>query len=154
MDISQEVRKIADQYLQKVKKSGPDNIMALCPFHDNRNTPSFTMSLSQGLYHCFSCHESGNLEMFLKNVGVTWNVIQRQYRDLIDEAKSRVPRGNIADPFARLRGMRTSPYRRSCSGSSTRSFRTSGRSRRGSIYRWFGRWTSASTRSTSASRSH
>jgi hypothetical protein len=148
MDVASEVRQIADRYLQKVKKSGPDNIMALCPFHDNQNTPAFTMSLSTGLYYCFSCGESGNLQMFLKNIGVTWNIIQRQYKDVIDATRS--VRKKRDDPFVVLRGRRTSLSRRESSASSIISSQTSGRSMRVWISSWFERWTSASTRCTSA----
>jgi DNA primase len=103
MDVAYEVRQIADKYLEGVKSSGPEQIMSFCPFHENKNTPSFTMSLSKGLYHCFSCHESGNLQMFLKNVGVTWNIIQRQYKDVIEGTRSNAPNARHADPFAKRR---------------------------------------------------
>jgi DNA primase len=83
--MSDEVYKIAQKYLHKVKKSGPDNIMALCPFHGNKNTPSFTMSLSKGLYYCFSCHERGNLMMFLRNVGVNRLMMETQYKYVLED---------------------------------------------------------------------
>lgn len=79
------VLEIAHRHLQKVKRSGPDNIMALCPFHDNRNTPSFTMSLSKGLYYCFSCGERGNLMTFLRSVGVSRSTIEYKYRFVLEE---------------------------------------------------------------------
>lgn len=129
MDVSSEVRLIADKHLVGIKSSGPDQIMAFCPFHDNKNTPAFTMNLSSGLYHCFSCGESGNLQMFLKKVGITWNVIQRQYKDVIDATRS-AGKKKVSDPFVELRGMRTSLSRREFLGSSITSSRTSGRSTR------------------------
>ena len=88
--MNENVYEIAHKYLRKVKKSGSDNVMALCPFHDNRNTPSFTMSLSKGLYYCFSCGERGNLMTFLRSVGVPRNVIDLKYRFVIEDlAKAR-----------------------------------------------------------------
>lgn len=132
MSVADEVREIAKKYLHRVKTSGNDQIMALCPFHDNRNTPSFTMSLSKGLYYCFSCCEAGNLQMFLQNVGVTRNVIERQYKDVIEATRKHRPSKDTAlNPFRGLRGKKTSHSRSRSSGSSTRSFPTFGCSRRG-----------------------
>jgi len=95
--MSEDVLAIAQRHLHKVKRSGPENIMALCPFHDNTDTPAFTMSLTTGLYYCFSCQERGNLLTFLKNLGVTRVIIERQYRGLIDDLKKNAPRK--ADPL-------------------------------------------------------
>lgn len=90
--MSEEVLAIAQRHLHKVKRSGPENIMALCPFHDNYESPAFTMSLTTGLYYCFSCQERGNLATFLKNIGVSRVIIERQFRVLIDALKSRSPK--------------------------------------------------------------
>jgi DNA primase len=59
---------LAEEHLRGVKRSGPENIMAYCPFHQNTGTPAFTLSLTKGLYICFSCQEKGNFEMFLEKV--------------------------------------------------------------------------------------
>lgn len=94
------VWEIANKYLQKVKRSGPDNIMALCPFHDNKDTPSFTMSLSKGLFYCFSCQERGGLSTFLRNIGVPRLQIERTYQFIIDDLRSRAPqRPDILRPL-------------------------------------------------------
>lgn len=44
--------------------------MSYCPFHGNRDTPSFTISHSTGLYLCFNpgCDESGNLIQLVKSI--------------------------------------------------------------------------------------
>lgn len=46
-----------------LKKSGA-NYMGLCPFHNER-TPSFSVSPSKQIYHCFGCGAGGNLFRFV-----------------------------------------------------------------------------------------
>ncbi len=45
-----------------MKKQGPDWV-GLCPFH-NENTPSFFVSNTKGVYHCFGCGASGDVIRF------------------------------------------------------------------------------------------
>lgn len=47
----------------KLKKSG-SNYVGLCPFH-NEKTPSFTVSQSKQMYHCFGCGVGGNVYTFI-----------------------------------------------------------------------------------------
>lgn len=46
------------------------NFLAYCPFHGNRDTPSFTVSGSSGLFLCFNpgCDENGNLIHLVKRL--------------------------------------------------------------------------------------
>lgn len=46
-----------------LKKSGR-NFLGLCPFHQEK-TPSFTVSETKQLYHCFGCGEGGTAITFL-----------------------------------------------------------------------------------------
>jgi len=48
-----------------LKKTG-HNYKGFCPFHNDKNTPSFSVSDEKGLYHCFSCGVGGNVLTFLK----------------------------------------------------------------------------------------
>lgn len=47
----------------KLKKNGA-NHTGLCPFHSEK-TPSFTVSVSKGIYKCFGCGKSGDAIAFL-----------------------------------------------------------------------------------------
>lgn len=47
----------------KITKKG-NNYMACCPFH-NEKTPSFSVSQSRQMYHCFGCGVGGNVFTFL-----------------------------------------------------------------------------------------
>ncbi len=96
MNLLEEITEIARRHLTNIKKSGPTNIMATCPFHTKpdgspERNPSFSMSLVTGLWLCFSCHESGNLRTFLRSVGIPPALLDQQYGTLIEEASKAVP---------------------------------------------------------------
>lgn len=44
------------------------NAMVHCPFHEDR-TPSFSIHLEEGVWHCFSCQESGTLKGLYRRLG-------------------------------------------------------------------------------------
>jgi len=96
MDITGEIRDLAVQYLRNVKPSGPENVMAVCPFHrkvdgSEEKSPSFAMSLTTGLWFCHSCQARGNLFTFLRDTGSTRDYIARRWQPLIDAAKHNLP---------------------------------------------------------------
>ena len=47
-----------------LKHAGGGSLKGLCPFHDER-TPSFHVTPSKGLYHCFGCQEGGDVIDFV-----------------------------------------------------------------------------------------
>mgnify|MGYP000856876680 FL=1 len=56
---------LASNYVQ-LKKTG-SNYVGLCPFH-NEKTPSFTISESKQLFHCFGCGEGGDAISFIMKI--------------------------------------------------------------------------------------
>jgi len=89
MSLQDEVLGIAHKYLSRVSPSGPDNIMAVCPFHlktdgSVEQHPSFAMSLTKGTYYCHSCHVKGNLKTFLSEIGVDGRTVHIQYGRILD----------------------------------------------------------------------
>ncbi len=50
-----------------LRKRGKD-FVGSCPFHDEK-TPSFTVSQTKQMYHCFGCLASGNAIKFLMDLG-------------------------------------------------------------------------------------
>ncbi len=56
---------LVSRYVQ-LKKTG-SNYVGLCPFH-NEKTPSFTVSESKQLFHCFGCGEGGDVISFIMKI--------------------------------------------------------------------------------------
>ncbi len=57
---------VVSEYLQ-LRSAGGGNLKGLCPFHDEKS-PSFQVSPSKGLYHCFGCQEGGDTITFVMKV--------------------------------------------------------------------------------------
>jgi DNA primase len=51
----------------KLKKAGASNYVGLCPFHGEK-TPSFSVHATRQFYHCFGCHESGDVFKFIQKI--------------------------------------------------------------------------------------
>jgi DNA primase len=50
-----------------LKAAGGGSYKGLCPFHDERS-PSFHVTPSKGLYHCFSCGEGGDVITYVRKI--------------------------------------------------------------------------------------
>jgi DNA primase len=57
---------VVSEYLH-LKNAGGGNLKGLCPFHDEKS-PSFQVSPSKGLFHCFGCGEGGDTLAFVMKV--------------------------------------------------------------------------------------
>jgi DNA primase len=86
----EDVLSIAQRFLNRVKRQGNDNIMATCPFHTlgERITTTLTMSLTRGVYFCFSCKERGNLFTFLQKMGVSRTALDSQFKYVLEDCVS------------------------------------------------------------------
>lgn len=104
LNIEQEINGLAHQYLRKVKPSGPNNVMAVCPFHKKldgteEQNPSFAMNTSNGLYFCHACGTKGNLYTFLRDLGISRDDISFKYGTLVEAASNNVPpKLDVLDP--------------------------------------------------------
>lgn len=73
--------------------------LAYCPYHGNRDTPSFAVNKTDGTYICFnpSCNKSGGLERLIKNVA---GLNDFQIKRLI--ARSKMNKSNILDQLEKV----------------------------------------------------
>jgi DNA primase len=76
------IEQIIKRYIPSLKKRG-NNFVGLCPFHKDSN-PSFTVSPEKRIFHCFGCHEGGNIFTFISRVeGLTFPESVRFVANLI-----------------------------------------------------------------------
>ena len=81
-------------HLNKIKSSGPRNIMALCPFHDDQK-PSFAINVENGLWICHGCGLRGGLVSFLRGVGHSRSRVDtliEPLRELLEEHRKKQER--------------------------------------------------------------
>lgn len=87
---TERVKQAAHQYLKKARMAGPNNVIALCPFHQDAS-PSFAMNIHNGLYICYACGAKGNFRTFLKGMGLSKNDIDLHYGKTLEDLKRNTP---------------------------------------------------------------
>jgi DNA primase len=58
-----DIVRIVGEYI-KLRKTGAQNYTGLCPFHKEK-TGSFSVNAAHGYFHCFGCHEKGDVITFV-----------------------------------------------------------------------------------------
>src|SRR5271157_1179526 len=61
-----DIVRIVGDYV-KLKKTGGQNFIGLCPFHQEK-TPSFSVHATRQFFHCFGCGESGDVFKFVQKL--------------------------------------------------------------------------------------
>jgi len=61
-----DIVRIVGDYI-KLKKDGAQNYSGLCPFHGEKSA-SFKVHATRQFYHCFGCHESGDVFKFIQKI--------------------------------------------------------------------------------------
>ena len=60
------IEEVVGEYVALTKRSG-QNLFGLCPFHSEK-TPSFCVSPSKQIYHCFGCGKGGSVINFIMEI--------------------------------------------------------------------------------------
>src|SRR5687767_14335137 len=60
------IDEIVGEHLQ-LKRAGGGSLKGLCPFHDEKS-PSFQVTPSRGLWHCFGCGMGGDVISFIQQI--------------------------------------------------------------------------------------
>ncbi len=84
------IEEVMFEKLTRVRPAGPENSVALCPFHDD-STPSFAMNIYNGLFICYACNVRGSFRKFLEMLGLNKQEIQLNYGKTIEDLKRHQP---------------------------------------------------------------
>ncbi len=86
----------------RLRPSGPNRFMGLCPFH-NEKKPSFTVHVVHQFYKCFSCGVAGDVFKFvMETQGISF---YEALKELAERYGIPMPkRSQYADEDARVRG--------------------------------------------------
>ena len=85
-----DIVEVISAYTQ-LKRVG-NRYQALCPLHNDRKTPSFSVSPDKQLFHCFGCGAGGNVIHFIQ---------QRENLDFMDALKLLADRAHLQMPDTR-----------------------------------------------------
>ena len=113
MVTSEQIRDMFD--LRNVSISG-DEIICSCPFSDNHvhgdRNPSFGISMSKGVAHCFSCGWSGNLVQMARDLlGMTYGqAYEYVYSNITVDDMLQMTNRNTGSHFKTFDGGYTGEY--------------------------------------------
>ena len=62
-----DIESLLAKYDVGLKRTAPDQLMARCPFHDDKN-PSLSVTPSKGLFFCHGCQASGDAIGFVQQI--------------------------------------------------------------------------------------
>jgi len=80
------IEEIADKYLSGWRYAGDEQITAPCPFHAEKTPGGFYINKFTGLFFCHGCLTSGNMIIFLKEMGASRSFIDTAVSVLRSEA--------------------------------------------------------------------
>lgn len=82
-----QVQDLVERHIGRGHFSGEENISVRCPFHKGgeESRPSFSINVTNGVWHCFTCHISGPLPKLLKALGLPQQVIDAELKDIWEE---------------------------------------------------------------------
>ncbi len=85
----------------RLRKMG-GRFVGLCPFHEDKKSPSFSVSPDKGVYHCFGCKKSGNMFTFLKDyLGLNFNesveYLAKKYNINLTYSSENIEKSNKTD---------------------------------------------------------
>ena len=67
-----QIRETFETHLTGIQFGYNGQHKALCPFHDDNKTKSFSFN-DEGLWKCFGCDKGGNIKQFAMELGIDWN---------------------------------------------------------------------------------
>lgn len=79
----EQILEMASRYISTpMRPSGGNNVLTICPFHKGgqEKTPSFSIDVVRGIFHCFTCHEAGDLRKMLRLMNVPRSHIDREFQ--------------------------------------------------------------------------
>jgi len=100
-----DITQVIGRYV-KLKPAG-QNLKGLCPFHKEK-TPSFMVSPSKGVFHCFGCGKGGDIFTFLMEMeGINFSEALHKMADetgvtITRNKKNKKHGGMLQDAFDEL----------------------------------------------------
>ena len=73
-----QIRETFETHLTGIRLGRDGQHKALCPFHDDNKTKSFSFN-DDGLWKCFGCDKGGNIKQFAIELGIEYNGMANGY---------------------------------------------------------------------------